>query len=54
MEVSLYGIVYELSEGMSVSICINLTGDLERDVEVTLTTSSSSSSRSASGKILRT
>ena len=49
VEVSLESSVYEVSEGMSVAVCVSLSTEIERDVEVTLNTSSSSSTNFASG-----
>ena len=49
VEVSLESSVYEVSEGMSVAVCVSLSNEIERDVEVTLNTSSSPSTNFASG-----
>ena len=49
VEVSLQSSTYEVAEGMMVSVCINLSNEIERDVSVSLTTSSDSSSVTASG-----
>ena len=43
---------YEVEEGVAVSVCISLSSDIERSVEVTLITSSGSLADSASGKTL--
>ena len=43
--------VYEVDEGMPVSVCVNLTGDIAREVEITIATFSSSSTNTASGEI---
>ena len=49
VEVSLASGTYEVAEGMMVSVCINLSNEIERNVSVSLTTSSDSSSLTASG-----
>ncbi|CAI8022061.1 Extracellular matrix protein FRAS1, partial [Geodia barretti] len=42
VEVSLQGSSYEVDEGLSVLVCVSLSSDVERNVEVTLTTFSDS------------
>ena len=53
VEVSLQSSTYEVAEGMMVSVCINLSNEIERNVFVSLTTSSDSSSITASGTYSR-
>ena len=53
VEVSLERGTYEVAEGMMVSVCINLSNEIERNVFVSLTTSSDSSSLTASGTYFR-
>ena len=53
VEVSLESGTYEVAEGMIVSVCINLSNEIERNVFVSLTTSSDSSSLTASGMYSR-
>ena len=53
VKVSLESGTYEVAEGMMVSVCINLSNEIERNVSVSLITSSDSSSLTASGMYSR-